>query len=299
MMTAGIWDEFRELTGWRASWRAKAIKGGYPNWKHIVPERSDKTHFVTFQNEQAGKLQRYLKGVPDNPQNNNGIKLSRLPEVPDTLHLESSNGMLFSIPAEFDPNWDDLSFVVRKEFLLHLLDAEHRKIELNDAFCPIIGTGGTGQYIAMPIRPLKAQSASVQKPEEMPVSTVPVEAHAISNSSESAPEQNPPHKDEKPAIPYTPSTKEKPTMENTVPRIVSAPVQTSAQNNDPAKEQNPLDELLANIEDMKAKIKVMFDESSILVRKVREVAISQRQKEREYQQAKRAIERIRVASGAA
>ena len=83
---------------------------------------------------------------------------------------------------------------------------------------------------------------------------------------------------------------------NTITHTVSAPVQTFTPNNEPA---NPLDELTANIEDMKAKIKVMFDESSILVRKVREVAISQRQKEREYQQAKRAIERIRVASGAA
>ena len=50
---------------------------------------------------------------------------------------------------------------------------------------------------------------------------------------------------------------------------------------------------------MKGKLKTMFDEYAALARKVREVAISQRQKEREYQQAKRAIERIRVATGAA
>ena len=80
----------------------------------------------------------------------------------------------------------------------------------------------------------------------------------------------------------------------TITHTVSAPVQTSAQNNEPA---NPLDELLANIEDMKAKIKVMFDESSVMVRKVREVALAQRQKEREYLQTKRTIERIRTASG--
>ena len=82
----------------------------------------------------------------------------------------------------------------------------------------------------------------------------------------------------------------------TIIHTVSAPVQTSAQNNEPV---NPLDELTANIEAMKGKLKTMFDESAALARKVREVAISQRQKEREYQQAKRAIERIRVATGAA
>ena len=77
----------------------------------------------------------------------------------------------------------------------------------------------------------------------------------------------------------------------------SAPVQTSAPNHEP--ELNPLDELAATIEAMKAKLKAMFDESSTMARRVREVAISQRQKEREYQQTKRTLERVRVATGAA
>ena len=83
----------------------------------------------------------------------------------------------------------------------------------------------------------------------------------------------------------------------TITHVVSAPTQTIATNQEPVKELNPLDELLANIEDMKAKIKVMFDDSASMARKVREVALAQRQKEREYQQTKRTIERIRTASG--
>ena len=77
-------------------------------------------------------------------------------------------------------------------------------------------------------------------------------------------------------------------MENAITHVVSAPVQTSAQNN----EMNPLDELTANIEAMKAKLKAMYDESAVMSRKVREVAIAQRQKEREYVQNKRTIECI-------
>ena len=76
-------------------------------------------------------------------------------------------------------------------------------------------------------------------------------------------------------------------------------MQTPTQNNEPEKELNPFDELTANIEAMKAKLKAMLDESAIIARKVREVAISQRQKEREYQQTKRTLERVRVATGAA
>ena len=82
---------------------------------------------------------------------------------------------------------------------------------------------------------------------------------------------------------------------NTITHTVSAPVQTSAPNREP--ELNPLDELMANIETMKTKLKAMFDDSAVLSRKVREVALAQRQKEREYQQTKRTIERIRTASG--
>ena len=81
-----------------------------------------------------------------------------------------------------------------------------------------------------------------------------------------------------------------------ITHTVSAPVQTFTPNHEPA---NPLDELTANIEAMKAKLKTMFDESTALARKVREVAIAQRQKDREYQQTKRTLERVRVATGVA
>ena len=58
---------------------------------------------------------------------------------------------------------------------------------------------------------------------------------------------------------------------------------------------NPLDELGAAVEEFKLKIKAMFDESTVLSRKVKEVALVQKQKERDFIQARRAIERIRMA----
>ena len=58
---------------------------------------------------------------------------------------------------------------------------------------------------------------------------------------------------------------------------------------------NPLDELGTAIEEFKLKIKAMLDESAVLSRKVKEVALSQKQKERDFIQARRAIERIRMA----
>jgi hypothetical protein len=78
-------------------------------------------------------------------------------------------------------------------------------------------------------------------------------------------------------------------------KVVSAHIEQSAapQNNDTAV--NPLDELGVAIEEFKLKIKAMLDESAVLSRKVKEVALNQKQKERDFIQARRAIERIRMA----
>ena len=281
-------DALFELTLGNWTWRTKAYKENYPRWKLVVPDRTEATHYVSFQDDRAERLMRYLKSVPDDPQNNNGIKLSRL-SVPDNLHLESSNGMLFSVLAEFDDAWGDLSFTVRKEYLLHLLNAGHRKIELNDAYGPIVGTGGTGQYIAMPIITKTRQAQSEQQPEQISSSQTDTRT-TVQPTSETTEQKSPSNTN----IPT--STKENTTMidTNTI-HPVSAPVQTSVPNHEP--EQNPLDELTANIEAMKAKLKAMFDDSAAMSRKVREVALAQRQKEREYVQTKRTIERIRTASG--
>ena len=73
---------------------------------------------------------------------------------------------------------------------------------------------------------------------------------------------------------------------------VSAP-QTVDQTNEP--ETNPLDELAISIEAFKLKIKTISDEAAQLARKVKEVQIAQKQKEREFVQARRAIERIKMA----
>ena len=285
-------DTHFELSLRKWTWRAKAIRGNYPNWKRVVPERTAATHYVSFLDDRAERLVRFLKSIPDDREHNNAVKLSRLPEVPDNLHLESSNGRLFSILAEFDNNWGDLSFTVRKEILLHLLNAGHRKIELNDAYGPIVGTGGTGQYIAMPIFTQMPQTHE-QKNEQTTSSHADVQVAV--QPEQTTPEsikQKPPTTN----TDTTPSTKEKITMidTNTI-HTVSAPVQTSAPNHEP--ELNPLDELTATIEAMKAKLKAMFEESAAMSRKVREVALAQRQKEREYIQTKRTIERIRTASG--
>ena len=83
--------------------------------------------------------------------------------------------------------------------------------------------------------------------------------------------------------------------ENSIPNV-TAPMPSAAPiiNTDPAA-VNPLDELAAAIDEFKARLRAMFDESTLLSRKVKEVALANKQKERDFVQAKRALERIRMA----
>ncbi len=62
-----------------------------------------------------------------------------------------------------------------------------------------------------------------------------------------------------------------------------------------AEPVNPMEELNHSIEDLRGKLRTLLDESALLARKVKEVVLQQKQREREFVQAKRAIERIRMA----
>ena len=199
-----------ELKLGKWTWRGTALRGDYPNWKKVVPELTESTHYLYLQEGSAEQMMSYLKSIPDEKNKITKVKLSRLSEGPGHLHLESSNGLLLNIVAEFDNNWGDLSVTVRKDLLLHLLNTGHRKIELNDAYGPIVGTYGFGMYVGMPIRPAAPSDAEKPhvKPEQKAEQPVREPAEQKTNT-----------------INTTPSTKENTTMidTNTI-HTVSAPV---------------------------------------------------------------------------
>ena len=86
-------------------------------------------------------------------------------------------------------------------------------------------------------------------------------------------------------------------MENTEMKVVPATEQAVASKTESETNLNSLDELSVSIEAFKQKLKASFDEVAALARKVKEAQITQRQKERDFVQARRVLERIRMASG--
>ena len=87
-------------------------------------------------------------------------------------------------------------------------------------------------------------------------------------------------------------------MENNSPNAVAVsapPAVTSSKSENTVSNLNPLDELVTVIEEFRTKLKLLSDETALLSRKAKEVSLVQKQKERDFIQAKRAIERIRMA----
>ena len=91
-------------------------------------------------------------------------------------------------------------------------------------------------------------------------------------------------------LPKDQPEKEKTKMEN-IKRIEH----TETAIEEAAEPVNPMVELNHSIEDLRGKLRTLLDESALLARKVKEAVLQQKQREREFVQAKRAIERIRMA----
>lgn len=160
-----------------------------------------------------------------------------------------------SIAAEFIGNWNDVSIKLNKHVLLRLLSEGHTKIEAGDGHFPLLATGGTGRYVTIPLYQPKAQE------------TKPIQTQT-----------------------------EEPKMENNEMRVVSAPVQTVVRNPEPVPEAvDPMEELNHGIDELRGRLKLLLDETGVLTRKVKEAVLRQKQKERDFILAKRAIERIKMA----
>ena len=193
--------------------------------------------------------------------------LKNVPDDPqrNAVELSDGSGMTLNVSASGEKTCVTAEFTgdwteslaLSKTVLLRLLREGHTRLQCGDGHVPILALGGSGRYIAMPMF----------QPRPDPQETI----------------QNQPIKEET-------------QMENTEMKVLSAPLQTVTPKQEP-ENLNPLDELSVSIEAFKAKLKASFEEVTALARKVKEVQIAQKQKERDFIQAKRAIERIRMVSG--
>ena len=193
--------------------------------------------------------------------------LKNVPDDPphNAVELSEGSGMTLNVLASGEKTSITAEFTgdwteslaLSKTILLRLLREGHTRIQCGDGHVPILALGGGGRYIAMPMH-----QPRIERKE----------------NTQTQPQ-------------------EETQMENTEMKVVPATEQVIAPKTEPETNLNPLDELSVSIEAFKQKLKASFDEVAALARKVKEAQIAQRQKERDFVQARRVLERIRMASG--
>ena len=252
-----VWKNLFQIEIGKVKWTGKLIEGQYPDWRTVIPAEQNLDYSITL--HEPEKVIAWVKMIPCQ-KTTNGVELDVNPDRSVTLISCLQTEFKLNTEATFTGVMPKATLIIDREILLRMLLQGYNTFKANsNGAIPIMASGGAGQYIAMPIRALpKVKQNETQTEEHI--------------------------------------NKEEPKMEmNHGMKIVSAPVQTVAQNQETEVIVNPMDELTNCIEAFKLKIKTVADEAAQLARKVKEVQLVQKQKERDFIQAKRAIERIRMA----
>ena len=252
-----VWKNQFQIEIGKVKWSGKLIEGQYPDWRTVIPAEQNLDYSITL--HEPEKVIAWVKMIPSQ-KTTNGVELDVNPDRSVTLISCLQTEFKLNTEATFTGIMPRATLIIDREILLRMLLQGYNTFKANsNGAIPIMASGGAGQYITMPIRALPKIKQT--------------ETQTVENTN-----------------------KEEPKMEmNHGMKIVSAPVQTPAQNQETEAVLNPLDELNTNVEEFRCKLKLLLDESSVLIRKVKEVALVQKQKERDFIQAKRAIERIRMA----
>ena len=238
MGTLQVWDKFFQLEIGNFCWHGKLLEGQYPNWRGVIPSAESHDYSITLHDTE--KVIAWLKMIPSQ-KTTNGVELNVMPDGSVTLISCIQPNFELNTQATVSGVQPRAVLTLDREIILRMLLQGYTTFKAHsDGLVPVIASGGSGQYIAMPIRTINKNPIQPKQEEKK----MEIENNVV---------------------------------EQTAPVV------------------NPLDELGAAVEEFKLKIKAMFDESTVLSRKVKEVALIQKQKERDFIQARRAIERIRMA----
>ena len=238
MGTIQVWDNLFQIEIGNFSWHGKLLDGQYPNWRGVIPSPESHDYSITL--HEPEKVLNWVKMIP-RQKTTNGVELNVMSDGSIMLVSCIQPSFELNTKATVSGVQPRAVLTLDREIILRMLLQGYNIFSAHsDGLVPVIASGGSGQYIAMPIRTIKTNSIQ-------------------------------------------PNQEEKKMEENNNVVEQTAPV------------VNPLEELSAAVEEFKLKIKAMFDESTALSRKVKEVSLIQKQKERDFIQARRALERIRMA----
>ena len=272
-------ERMLSIAGYSFRYTAKAVDTDYPQFWRVIPPEGSGDVKLTLTQDGAHSLQSFLdvnKGSTD------GI----LTVHPDRIELAETDDNDVRWRSEvFEARCSGASLPCNVHInpcnLRQFLKMGFRSLSFSPKGpSPLVSFDGTGKYLFMPNRAQSSVAATVTRPAAVAVSTTvnstPTITKPVTNPTNTQP-------------------KEKPTMTQTMPTPTTTytrPVQPVVAQTPAA---NPLDETLANLAAMReqlASLEVRLMEAG---RKLKAALIEQKQKEHQYAEATRKLERIRLA----
>ena len=214
-----VWKNQFQIEIGNVKWTGKLIEGQYPDWQTVILAEQNLDYSITL--HEPEKVVEWVKMIPSQ-KITNGVELDINPDGSVTLISCLQTEFKLNAEATFTGVMPKVTLIIDREILIRMLLQGYNTFKANsNGAIPIMASGGAGQYIAMPIRALP----KIKQTETQTENT---------NKEESKMEMN--HG----------------------MRIVSAPAQTPAQNQETEVIVNPMDELNTNVEEFRCKLKLLL-----------------------------------------
>ncbi len=287
---------------------ARISNGTYPNWRRVVPDEHELEVSIQFADPQCLQLKEFLQSVDKRIGEHVELAFEQ-----DQVIVTDAADRKINLPVEIKGGQKSGSSTMRAEFLWKVFKLGHNILLLNPREQkPLKATGGKGFYLfmgAIPDNP-KNQSATVPVQEPKSVKTENQAQTAIAEK----PAENPPKTNEITSPETTKitesiqspttsqnsainqPTKGTPKMQTTIPATTAITAsQSNPEKTDP--EINPIEEANKYLDLIRDDIKNINEGFQLAARKLKEALLQQRQKDRQYFDAVKKLERIRQASG--
>lgn len=250
---------------------ARALAAVYPHYWNVIPKDGGGPSF-SLDEKAAASLQAFLGGCV------NGAT-AKLTVHPDRIAVEETDGSgvtrrmgVFGASGSGSP----LPHAVRLDtrYLGRFLKMGFRSMSLPPQQCgPLVSSAGTGVYVFMSLsmEACDAATPSTPVPESKPATAIP-----------SQPET-------------TPQPEEQKTMTQTVNTNTATTSPTAFTRMQSAVQSNPLDETLSSLVSMRETLSGLEARLLEAGRRIKAALVEQRLKERQYADATRKLERIRLA----
>ena len=288
-------DRMFAIIGNSFRYTAKAVDTLYPQFWQVIPPEGAGDVKLTLTQEDAQSLLQFLEGR----KNGATAKLTAYPN--GIVLLETDDNGVKQLTGAFDAKGSGASLPCAIHFntvyLRQFLKMGFRSLSFSSkGMSPIVSSEGMGKYMFMPIG--ERHSVAASNPATTSTAspaTAPVSRPAVSTTVNSTPTITTPTITKPVTNPTNTQPKEKPTMTQNMPApttTYTSPIQPVAQQTPPV---NPLEETLANVAAMREQLTNLETRLLEAGRKLKAALIEQKQKERQYAEAIRKLERIRLA----